>query len=416
MRYIYTLGIICYTVGVYIASLWNEKARQLRDGWKNTFKRVASSPVGNGKTAWFHASSLGEFEQGRPIITAFRKEHPDYKICLTFFSPSGYEVRKDYAEADFVCYLPPDTRENARRFINMLHPTVVFFVKYDYWFNYLEQLRMREIPTYIFSTIFRPRQYFFQWYGGWFRKHLKGCFTHIFVQNEESLRLLKAHGIEHCSIAGDTRFDRVHTIAEEGRKNEVVEAFLRRHEGKKVVLAGSSWEPDEENLRRYRDHYGEGLVYIVAPHMIGESHLAHIESLFGKENCVRYSQAAGCEGSPSVLIIDNIGLLSTLYRYADVAYIGGGFGQGIHNTLEAITFGKPVVFGPNYGKFQEARDILRLGGGFTYSNYEELPPIVDRLLNDPEAYAKASAVCLRYMEENLGSTGKILSEIHDDDV
>ena len=421
MRYLYTFGIICYTVGVYVASLWDEKARKLRDGWRHTFQRVAKSPVGRGKTAWFHASSLGEFEQGRPIITAFREAHPDFKICLTFFSPSGYEVRKDFAEADFVCYLPADTRENARRFINMLHPTVVFFVKYDFWFNYLEQLRMRDVPTYIFSTIFRPNQYFFQWYGGWFLQHLDRCFTHIFVQNEESLQLLQSHGIGHCSVAGDTRFDRVHAIAQEDRRNETVEAFLALHAGKKVLLAGSSWEPDEENLHRYREHYGEGLTLIVAPHMIGESHLAHIEQLFGPENCIRYSQipaltaaASPLPGTPSVLIIDNIGLLSTLYRYADVAYIGGGFGQGIHNTLEAITFGKPVVFGPNYGKFQEARDIIRLGGGFSYSEYTHLAPIVDDLLNNPKDYANASAACRKYMEANLGSTRKILSQINEE--
>ncbi|MBP5540978.1 MAG: 3-deoxy-D-manno-octulosonic acid transferase [Bacteroidales bacterium] len=448
MRYLYTFGIICYTVGVYVASLWNDKARQLCDGWRHTFRRLAKSPVGNGKTAWFHASSLGEFEQGRPIIEAFRKEHPDYKICLTFFSPSGYEVRKDYAGADFVCYLPPDTRDNARRFLNMLHPTVVFFVKYDYWFNYLEQLHMREVPTYIFSTIFRPGQYFFRWYGGWFRKHLDRCFTHIFVQNKESQKLLKSHGIGHCSVAGDTRFDRVHAIAQECRSNEVVEAFLANHQGKKVILAGSSWEPDEENLHRYLIRNEElgmrngeldirnedpasgptipgirNCILILAPHVIGEVHLAHIEQLFGKDNCLRYSSINTLTHSniqtstppPSVLIIDNMGMLSSLYRYADVAYIGGGFGQGIHNILEAVTFGKPVVFGPNYGKFQEARDIIRLGGGFSYSDYTHLPPIVDSLLNDPETYQKASLACSKYMDSNLGATRKILSIIHETD-
>ena len=408
MRYFYTFGIICYTIGVHVASLWNGKARQLRDGWRHTFSHVAKSPVGNGKTAWFHASSLGEFEQGRPVITAFREKHPDYKICLTFFSPSGYEVRKDFPEADFVCYLPPDTRTNALRFINMIHPTVAFFVKYDFWFNCLEQLHMRGIPTYIFSTIFRPRQYFFRWYGGWFRRHLERCFTHIFVQNEESFQLLQSYGIEHCSLAGDTRFDRVHTIAQEDRRNEAVEDFLALHPGKKVLLAGSSWEPDEENLHYYLQHRRDTLL-ILAPHVIAEAHLTHIEQLFGKGNCIRYSQFKNQNGN--VLIIDNMGMLSTLYRYTDVAYIGGGFGQGIHNTLEAITFGKPVIFGPNYGKFQEARDILHLGGGFTYSTSDALAPIVDTLLDNPDAYHKASQACRDYMEANLGSTKKILSLI-----
>ena len=440
MRLLYTIGILFYTLGVRVASLWNKKARQMCVGWREVESREGSDhsfPI-----AWFHVSSLGEFEQGRPVIAAFRQSHPDYKIVLTFFSPSGYEVRKNCPDADVVCYLPPDTPRNARRLVRLIRPQVVFFVKYDFWYNILGQLRREHIPTYIFSTIFRPGQYFFGWAGGWFRRQLKSCFTHIFVQNAESLQLLQSHGIDNCSIAGDTRFDRVHDIAQEGRRDETVEAFLSCHPaGSHILLAGSSWEPDEEHLARYLQHCPDTLL-ILAPHVIAESHLKHIEELFGKDNCLRYSQLKNKNENqnenpqpkvgdrqwsqlstvgdrqwsqlsilPPVLLIDNIGLLATLYRYAHVAYIGGGFGQGIHNTLEAITFGKPVVFGPNYRKFQEARDIIALGGGFTFERYEQLEERLDSLFGNPESLEQASTACRNYMEMNLGSTRTILAKI-----
>lgn len=412
MRLLYTLGIQCYALGVRVAALFNTKARQMVEGWKETFGRLSVAPVGKDNTAWFHASSLGEFEQARPVLELFHRMHPDYRICVTFFSPSGYEVRKNYPEADFVCYLPMDTRANARRFVNLLRPTVVFFVKYDFWFNYLEQLRQREIATVIFSAIFRPNQYFFKPYGRWFLKSLGQCFTHIFVQNEESMQLLKSHGIDSVSIAGDTRFDRVHAIAQESCRFTEVEDFLSQHPGNKVLLAGSSWEPDETNIKKFYDHYGEGLTLILAPHVISESHINAIVNLFGKSNCTRYTQMTQRVAGSRILIVDTIGILSSLYRYADVAYIGGGFGRGIHNTLEAITFGKPVVFGPNYQKFKEAKDIIALGGGFAYSQYPQLQQILDRLLNDKEQYDKSAQVCTQYLDENLGSADKILSLVN----
>lgn len=415
MRLLYSFGISCYGLMVRIAAIRNRKAKQMVAGWNRTFTSLAMSPVGKGKTAWFHASSLGEFEQARPVLEQFKKDNPEFRICVTFFSPSGYEVRKDYPEADFICYLPMDTRRNARQFVNLLKPTVAFFVKYDYWFNYLEQLRLRNIPTYIFSSIFRPSQYFFKPYGKWFLSHLDKCFTHIFVQNEESLKLLQANNIKHVSIAGDTRFDRVHDIAQHAMRKEKVEQFLSQHKSSKVLLAGSSWEPDEANIKRYADHRSEGLAIVLAPHVIEESHLAGIEGVFGKENCVRYSQYEGGETNAKVMIIDNIGMLSQIYRYADVAYIGGGFGRGIHNTLEAITFGKPVVFGPNYLKFQEAKDIIALGGGFSYSDYSTLEQTMDRLLTNDELYANVSAVCSKYLEDNLGSTTLIMEKVKQSD-
>lgn len=416
MRFLYSIGIQFYALGVRIAALWNPKARLMVDGWQRTFGRLSVAPVGKGLTAWFHASSLGEFEQARPVLEAFRRQHPDYKICVTFFSPSGYEVRKNYAEADFICYLPMDTPANARRFVNLLCPTVAFFAKYDYWFNYLEQLYRRDVPTYIFSALFRPNQYFFRWYGTWFRNSIGRCFTHLFVQNEESMRLLQAHGIPQVSVAGDTRFDRVQSIAQAAPHNEVVEAFLSSTPNGHVLLAGSSWEPDEAHLHQYLLHAPDNLLFILAPHVVSPAHLNHIETLFGKENCVRYSTLLSNGASlpsptPHVLIIDNVGMLSSLYRYADVAYIGGGFGKGIHNLLEAIVFGKPVVFGPAYHKFREACDIIRLGGGFSYSQYPDLEQHLDNLFSHPEHYAQASSVCLQYVAANLGSTDSILEEI-----
>lgn len=410
MRYLYSFGIRCYAMAVGIASLFNPKAKQMLAGWRQTFGRLSVAPVGSGKTAWFHASSLGEFEQARPVLEEFRRRHPEYKICVTFFSPSGFEVRKDYPQADFVCYLPMDTQANAIRFVNLLRPSVAFFAKYDYWFNYLEQLRRRNVPTYIFSAIFRPRQYFFQWYGKWFLRQVGSCFTHLFVQNEESQQLLQSHGIGHVSIAGDTRFDRVHAIAQEAKRNDKVEQFLSLHSGDPVLLAGSSWEPDEELLMRYLQHRDGRLVLILAPHVIGKSHLEWIKKSLPKgQRCTFYSQMGDADPQSRVLIIDNMGMLSSLYRYAQVAYIGGGFGAGIHNILEAVTFGKPVVFGPNYHKFKEACDIIDVKGGYTFDRYEQLEATLDRLFDNDETYRHASQQCTQYMQHNLGATELILA-------
>lgn len=415
MRILYSFGISCYAFGVRIASHFNPKAKQMLKGWRETFGRLSIAPVGSPHTAWFHASSLGEFEQARPVITAFKKQYPEYRICVTFFSPSGYEVRKNYPDADFICYLPMDTRYNARRFLNMLHPDVAFFAKYDFWFNYLEQLRLREVPTYIFSSIFRPSQYFFRWYGSWYHKHLDRCFTHIFVQNQQSLDLLRNSGIKHCSIAGDTRFDQVYAIAQTAKHFPVVEQFLAQQQGRKVLLAGSSWEPDEAHIKHYLDHAGDQLALILAPHVISESHLSGIEKTFGRERCIRYSQLSEHPESaiPHILIINNFGMLSSLYQYADVAYIGGGFGVGIHNILEAVTFGKPVIFGPNYRKFQEAHDILRLGGGFSYAEYPTLETDLDTLFHNSDKYRQAADTCTQYLTQNLGSTEKIITLINE---
>ncbi|MCQ2298854.1 MAG: 3-deoxy-D-manno-octulosonic acid transferase [Bacteroidales bacterium] len=407
MRLLYSFAIRLYQLGVYAASPWNEKAKQMTAGWQRLFEKIPTERIGQGKTAWFHAASLGEFEQARPVLERFKKEHPDYQICVTFFSPSGYEIRKNYAEADYICYLPMDTRRNAREFVKLINPTIAFFVKYDFWFNYLNELKKRNVPTFIFSAIFRPNQYFFKWYGGWFRKQLN-CYSHLFVQNKESMNLLTNAGINQCSLAGDTRFDRVNSIAQNAKQFPEIESFI---DGKPVLMAGSSWGPDENHIKYCIDRYKGELKLILAPHMIGEEHLQIIENLFGKENCVRFTQMNGqSHKEKKVLIIDTMGMLSHMYQYAKVAYIGGAFGHGLHNTLEALTFGKPVCFGPKHQKFQEAKDILALGGGFTYTNPEKLLEQLRTWFDNEEAYKQASQVCLNYVKSNLGATDIILKQ------
>lgn len=407
MRILYNLGIAIYSMGVRAAAACGHtKAKQMCAGWKKMKSELLSMNLGKGTTAWFHASSLGEFEQARPVIEALKKEHPEYKIVVTFFSPSGYEIRKNYDLADYICYLPMDTPGNAKRFVATIQPQVVYFVKYDFWYNYMRAIKDSGAQMYIFSTIFRPNQYFFKWYGGWFRKQLK-LFDHLFVQNQESLQLLKKAGIEQCSIAGDTRFDRVHDITMAAKEFKEIEAFA---DGKPVVMAGSSWEPDEAQLKQYLDNTKVDLKLIVAPHMIHEEHLQKIEALFGKENCVRFTRLTPKENYRQILIIDTMGMLSAMYRYATVAYIGGGFGQGIHNILEALTFGKPVVFGPRYQKFQEAHDIIALGGGKSYNEQTELKQCLDEWLCNNEQYTKASQTCKDYVEGNLGAAKTILGK------
>lgn len=412
MRILYTIGIWFYTLGIRLAALFGHRnAGLMVKGWGETKEKLMQLQPGR-PTAWFHAASLGEFEQARPVIEAYRQLHPGHQVLVTFFSPSGYEIRKNYAQAEAVCYLPPDLPRKIRRLINIAHPKVVFFVKYEFWFNYLRILRRKHIPTYIFSTIFRPNQYFFKWYGSFFRKQLALGFTHLFVQNEESLQLLKSHGITQCSLAGDTRFDRVHQIAEAAESNEVAETFLEGYEGR-VLVAGSTWPPDEQVLAHVRETNGDWFPgrIILAPHVISEEHLQSIEKLF--PDSTRYSRiSSDSSKSSKVLIIDNIGLLSKLYRYADVAYIGGGFGVGIHNILEAVTFGKPVFFGPNYQKFQEAHDIIARGGGWSLrGEYDMEEGDFMHLMTHPEAMEKASQKCLEYMQQNLGSTSIILNNI-----
>ncbi len=416
MRLIYTIAIHLYTLGLRTAALFgHSKARQMVAGWKEVPAALARLEKGK-PTVWFHAASLGEFEQARPVLEAYRQRHPDHQVLVTFFSPSGYEVRKNYAQAEAICYLPMDTPRNVRRFLDAVHPDKVFFVKYEFWYNYMNALRQRGIDTYIFSAIFRPEQYFFKPWGRWFIRQLRECFTHLFVQNEESLQLLQSHGIDHCSLAGDTRYDRVHQIAQAAEPDAVVEKFLDGYDGP-VLVAGSTWPPDEQLLARLhesKEWFPERI--IIAPHEIHEEHLRSIEALF--PNSIRYSECINALTQShnntfthsKVLIIDNIGLLSKLYRYATVAYIGGGFGVGIHNILEAVAYGKPVVFGPNYHKFQEAHDLIDLGGCMIVDEHPDVS-FLRKLFTDDDIYHAASDACLQLMHRNLGSTNIILKAV-----
>ncbi len=409
MRGLYTIGIWFYCFGVHVAAACGHRnARLMLRGWHHW--REELSKLDGRPVVWFHAASLGEFEQARPVLESYRERHPDHQVLLTFFSPSGYEVRKNYAKAEAVCYLPPDLPLTVHRFIRQTNNLqAAFFVKYDFWFNYLGALRKSHVPTYIFSAIFRPEQYFFKPWGRWFVRQLRDCFTHIFVQNEESLQLLRSHGIDHCSLAGDTRYDRVNQIVQTAERDAVVEKFLDGYDGK-VLVAGSTWPPDEQLLARLRESkewFPERI--IIAPHEIHEEHLRSIEALF--TDSVRYSRLSASDNAASrVLIIDNIGLLSKLYRYATVAYIGGGFGVGIHNILEAVAYGKPVVFGPNYHKFQEAHDLIDLGGCMIVDEHPDVS-FLRKLFTDDDIYHAASDACMQLMRRNLGSTTKIMDTI-----
>ena len=401
-------NIIIYFVlwGVAIASLFNKKVRMMWRGEREAFRILKKKVDPNAKYIWFHAASLGEFEQGRPLMERIRKTHPEYKILLTFYSPSGYEVRKNYAGADIICYMPIDTRLNAIRFLRLVRPVMAFFIKYEFWSNFLHILKHRNIPTYSVSSIFREDQVFFKWYGKSYANVLR-CFTRFFVQNEESKRLLASIGIGEVDVVGDTRFDRVIQIKEAAKQLPICEAFKRDY---KVFVAGSSWPPDEDIFIRFFNAHKDWKM-IIAPHVIGEDHLKQILSkLEGK--VVRYTQATTeTAAEADVLIVDCFGLLSSIYNYGDVAYVGGGFGVGIHNTLEAAVWDMPVIFGPNNKKFQEAQGLLKSGGGFEISCYEDFENIMTSLITDSEFLASAGSKAGAFVESLAGATGKVLSKV-----
>jgi 3-deoxy-D-manno-octulosonic-acid transferase len=406
MIIIYNLSIWFYTLIINIVAIFNSKAKLWVKGRKNIFKYLKNNIASDAKTAWFHASSLGEFEQGRPVIEAFKKKYPHYKILLTFFSPSGYEVRKNYAEADYIFYLPADTKYNAKKFIDIVNPDVVFFIKYEFWYHYLNQLHKKNIPVYIFSAIFRRNQLFFKWYGSWYQNMLK-LFTKLYVQNIESQQLLKSINITNTEIAGDTRFDRVYQLAKNVKKIDIIDKFT---EDSTVIVAGSTWEKDEELLAQYV-FYNKSIKLILAPHEVHKSHIEKICLLF-KNDFVKFTEATNDNiFNKRVMIIDTIGILSSLYCYGQIAYIGGGFGKGIHNTLEAATYRIPVVFGPNYKRFQEACDLINLSAGFSISNFENLKLKFDNLLNNEKLLKSASNSAINYVNEMRGGTKLILAQL-----
>lgn len=429
----YNIAIYIYLIGVAIGSLFNKKIKKMWRGEREAVDLLKEKVDSTAKYVWFHAASLGEFEQGRPLIEQLRATHPEYKILLTFFSPSGYEVRKNYEGADIVCYLPLDTIRNARRFLRAVHPVMVFFIKYEFWYNYLHILRHRGVPVYSVSSIFRPGQVFFKWYGRNYAKVLH-CITHFFVQNEVSLQLLKGIGIDEATVVGDTRFDRVLQIKEQSKELPIVEAFKGINgkgdtckedlsedackddfsengcKGCKVFVAGSSWQPDEDIfIRFFNDHPDWKL--IIAPHVIGEDHLAYILDKL-QMKAVRYTQATEQSAAEArCLIIDCFGLLSTIYRYGEIAYVGGGFGVGIHNVPEAAVWGVPVLFGPNNKRFQEAQDLLACKGSFEVTDYDSFNTIISRLISDDKFRHQCGEASANYVKSRSGATDIIMKSV-----
>ena len=456
----YNIASYIYLIGVAIGSLFNKKIKKMWRGEREAVDLLKEKVDPTAKYVWFHAASLGEFEQGRPLIEQLRATHPEYKILLTFFSPSGYEVRKNYEGADIVCYLPLDTIRNARRFLRAVHPVMAFFIKYEFWYNYLHILRHRGVPVYSVSSIFRPGQVFFKWYGRNYAKVLH-CITHFFVQNEVSLQLLKGIGIDEATVVGDTRFDRVLQIKEQAKELPIVEAFKGINgkgdackdnlsedacngdlsedackrvlsedackedlsedackedlsengcKGCKVFVAGSSWQPDEDIfIRFFNDHPDWKL--IIAPHVIGEDHLAYILDKL-QMKAVRYTQATEQSAAEArCLIIDCFGLLSTIYRYGEIAYVGGGFGVGIHNVPEAAVWGVPVLFGPNNKRFQEAQDLLACKGSFEVTDYDSFNTIISRLISDDKFRHQCGEASANYVKSRSGATDIIMKSV-----
>lgn len=417
---IYNIVIYFVLWGIAIASLFNEKVRKMWRGEREAFKILKQKVDPNAKYIWFHAASLGEFEQGRPLMERIRKDYPQYKILLTFYSPSGYEVRKNYEGADIICYMPVDTRLNAIRFLRLVRPVMAFFIKYEFWSNFLHILKHRNIPTYSVSSIFREDQVFFKWYGRSYAGVLK-CFTRFFVQNEESKQLLKGIGITAVDVVGDTRFDRVLQIKEAAKHLPICEAFRTGvassqsadvpHHDFKVFVAGSSWPPDENVFIPFFNEHKDWRL-LIAPHVIAEEHLKLIFSLIKDKKVVRYTQTTPEEAAEAdVLVIDCFGLLSSMYNYGDVAYIGGGFGVGIHNTLEAAVWNMPVIFGPNNKKFQEAQGLLKSGGGFEINTYEDFSGLMSSLMNDETFLKQAGDKAGTFVAHLAGATDKVLASV-----
>ena len=403
---IYNLAMYILELGVKLAALFSDKPAKMVKGYREVFDLLQRKIDRNAQYIWFHAASLGEFEQGRPLIERIRKEYPQYKILQTFFSPSGYEVRKNYDGADIVCYLPIDTPSNVKKFVDLVNPCMVFFVKYEFWQNYLNTLYKKGIPVYSVSSIFRSNQIFFRWYGKGYQQVLK-TFAHLFVQNEESKQLLAGIGVNNTTVVGDTRFDRVLDICAAAKQLPLVQKF----KGDALTfVAGSSWEPDEDIFIKYFNAHPE-MKLIIAPHVVNDSHLKEIESKLQRSS-IRYTKATEENVQQAdCLMIDCYGLLSSIYRYGEISYIGGGFGLGIHNVLEAAVYGIPVIFGPNNKKFREAQHLLANKGGFEINSYEDFEQLMNKFLTD-EAYLKQLGKAAGdYVKGNAGAMEKIMKRV-----
>lgn len=411
MRLLYSLAIRCYSGIISLASLLgNAKARLWSQGRRKQWDRLKSD-YSDAEWIWFHVSSLGEFEQGLPLIEKIKERYPKYKLLLTFFSPSGYEPRKNFQLADKVAYMPSDTLTNAKRLVDNFNIKAVFFVKYDFWFNYMKVLNDNDIPLYYISALLHSNHYFFKFYAYWFRKQLRYV-KHYFVQNEETENLLKSIGIVNVTVTGDTRFDRVYDIARQSQSFLEIENFIN---GRKCIIAGSSWQTDERFLIPFIERMPENYCMIIAPHDISDSHINQIISqLKDYRLYTEIQQSTANSQSPKVLVVNTIGILKKIYRYARFAYVGGGFMSSIHNTQEALVYGCPVVIGPKYHKFVEAVDLVKDGGMFSVSNQQELNNIFERLINDEVFYDKVSNICQDYVKLSIGATEKILNYLQAD--
>ena len=408
---LYNLGIFFYALAVRLASPFNGKARKMIAGHKQVYKILKEKTDRNAKYIWFHAASLGEFEQGRPIIEEIKRLYPEYKILLTFFSPSGYEVRKDYPLADIICYLPFDKKRNVRKFMELIQPEMAVFIKYEFWYNFINQLHKRSIPSYMVSAIFRPDQMFFKWYGKGMRKILKR-YDNICVQDRHSQELLNSIGITKTTICGDTRFDRVVDIKNRAKALPLAEAFANKasNENEKILVMGSSWPKDEDVVLPYFN-MATDLKLIIAPHEIDEAHLKYIEENLRRPH-IRYSQAiVENVNDYDCLIIDSFGLLSSIYRYGQIAYVGGGFGVGIHNILEAAVYNVPVIFGPNFKKFIEAGDLVENGGGYSVSDPTAFRFLMDEFLQYEETLKSAGQRAGNYVTSNSGVVKSVMQAI-----
>ena len=407
MLIIYNIAISLYRLALLLLSPFNQKAALWHRGRQGFFRKWKEFDAGGRKVIWFHCASLGEFEQGRPVIEEIRNRDGNVFILLTFFSPSGYEIRKNYPHADAVCYLPPDTPSNARRFIDTFRPEMAVFVKYEFWYNYIAALNRNKIPLYLISANFRPGQIFFRWYGRWFSRMLQ-MFSHIFVQSEDSLDLLKSVGVQQASVSGDTRFDRVYKLASVPVSIPAADAFS---EGVFTIVAGSTWPPDHALWVRYMNETNHEIKLIIAPHEINENKIKELANRFILP-VVRFSCSDTADlKAARIMIIDNIGMLSSLYSYGKLAYIGGGFGRGIHNILEACTHGLPVIFGPNYKKFREAVQLAGLGGAFAIEGYGDFSGRVDEMVVNNDMLTKSGETVESYVKSGIGASSFIVENI-----
>lgn len=408
MLFLYNLAVSLAGFFLKIIALFSPKIKLFVEGRKNVFSILEEKIKPQDKTIWFHSASLGEYEQGLPVIEKIKEKYPNHKIIVTFFSPSGYEVRKNNTVADVTIYLPLDTKSNAKRFLKLAHPELAFFIKYEFWLNYLKELEKSKTPTYLISGIFRDNQMFFKWYGGFYRKALN-AFTYFFVQNEKSKQKVESLGFKNVIVSGDTRFDRVNAILERDNRLDYVEKFKNNQP---TIVIGSSWPKDEALIAEYINQAPDNVKFIIAPHNIKPDQISDLLSKITKSTVLFSEKENKDLSNYNVFIIDTIGILTKIYSYGTIAYVGGGFGNpGIHNILEPATFGIPIVIGPNYSNFAEAIDLVDIGGCMPISTIAELKEILDRLLNDNSFLEEKSEICRSFIQNNKGATETIMKRI-----